>query len=610
MTTRIIFPAFSSDAYQPFEMRQLVSALELRFQQLEDSSIGSTIPTVEDSLGEFAPLEHTHVEADILDLQDYLLDITNQSIFDLIDTPGAAGEGDVLVYRTGLGAFAAEPQGASSLNDLTDVSVPLPNDGDVLTYNAIASQWEALGSGTGITSLADLTDTDLTGQIQFDMLYNATGTEWRDTAGALQWNPVLQFLSLAFDYSINWYDSTGSIVEMLVMEGDPSVVSSEWGTVGTDWTYVGPYNITTMRSTGVYQSFTATFGADIFHVSDDGLQVLIGGNADDDVYSFTLDSPYDFENATQTGSRALTNPWYSGQWINSGNAYMIQVAANSVSTYPCPSPYTVDSSAASATVTNAALGFPTSGETSYWMPRDGTLLIGCGDDGTNNVFRVFSLSTPYDITSYSLLYNQRMDNLTNGPTGQFQGYQFSDDGLTVIGIFNRRFWIGTMSAAYDVTTLSFAVGADRNVQTDSGDSFAAQVHVSPDGNSLYVLSDENVNGTIYEYTKTTPNPALLGEGLTVGDENYITRIDGSSVDVTATDFNVTATNVDINGVDPSIHLGEVTGGQSLTVEVTSITNRTDIGVECDPADDLAIHDDDVGDLKRLNASVITDAGNF
>jgi hypothetical protein len=80
--------------------------------------------------------------------------------------------------------------------------------------------------------------------------------------------------------------------------------------------------------------------------------------------------------------------------------------------------------------------------------------------------------------------------------------------------------------------------------------------------------------------------------------------------VTATDFNVTATNVDINGVDPSIHLGEVTGGQSLTVEVTSITNRTDIGVECDPADDLAIHDDDVGDLKRLNASVITDAGNF
>lgn len=58
------------------------------------------------------------------------------------------------------------------------------------------------------------------------------------------------------------------------------------------------------------------------------------------------------------------------------------------------------------------------------------------------------------------------------------------------------------------------------------------------------------------------------------------------------------------------HTGEVTGSVGLTVDVSSITNKVDLGVECDPLDDVAIHDDSIGDLKKVNVSVITDGGYF
>lgn len=56
------------------------------------------------------------------------------------------------------------------------------------------------------------------------------------------------------------------------------------------------------------------------------------------------------------------------------------------------------------------------------------------------------------------------------------------------------------------------------------------------------------------------------------------------------------------------HTGEVTGETALSLDVSAITNQTD--VEADPADDVAIHDDTDGTLKKTNLSSITDAGYF
>ena len=78
----------------------------------------------------------------------------------------------------------------------------------------------------GITSLVDLIDTDIVPQAQYDMFYNDDGNLWKDTAGALQWNPTLGHLQLANALSINWLNSASTTVKLLELTaggGDPLV---------------------------------------------------------------------------------------------------------------------------------------------------------------------------------------------------------------------------------------------------------------------------------------------------------------------------------------------------------------------------------------------------
>ena len=67
-----------------------------------------------------------------------------------------------------------------------------------------------LGGGTpGITSFYDLLDTDLTTQTQYDLAFNADGTEWHDTAGLLKWNPSVGMI-LGNDLPLHWEDTGGT----------------------------------------------------------------------------------------------------------------------------------------------------------------------------------------------------------------------------------------------------------------------------------------------------------------------------------------------------------------------------------------------------------------
>lgn len=56
------------------------------------------------------------------------------------------------------------------------------------------------------------------------------------------------------------------------------------------------------------------------------------------------------------------------------------------------------------------------------------------------------------------------------------------------------------------------------------------------------------------------------------------------------------------------HTGEVTGSAALSLDVAAITNQADVVADSD--DDVAIHDDSDGLLKKVNLSSITDAGYF
>jgi hypothetical protein len=227
--SKVVLPSFSGEEYQPYELRQLVSALELRFQALEENDVSMfDTDTGFEFDDRYSQIGHTHTESEITDLRNYLLNIESESIFDLPDVTGTPANGDILQWNTVAAAFQAVPAGSSSfsLNDLDDVSVPAPTDGQVLTYDLGNLRWEAKGVGAGITSFVALTDTDLSGQQQYDMVYNATGSDWHDTDGELIWNPTSNYLQLANAHSINWQDTDASSTELLMFEaasgsGDP-----------------------------------------------------------------------------------------------------------------------------------------------------------------------------------------------------------------------------------------------------------------------------------------------------------------------------------------------------------------------------------------------------
>lgn len=96
--------------------------------------------------------------------------------------------------------FSTVSGGALTLGELNDVSVPAPVDNDILGFNAATNEWTAqnaaeLGLATladlagigGATNLGELTDVDLTGGLQFDLLYQ-TGAGWEPTKGELQFD--------------------------------------------------------------------------------------------------------------------------------------------------------------------------------------------------------------------------------------------------------------------------------------------------------------------------------------------------------------------------------------------------------------------------------------
>lgn len=200
MTDRVVFPTFTQEGISTFEMRQLVQALEIRFQALETDQLAS------DAEGDFAPLVHTHSESDITDLGSYLEDITGESVFDLSDFDGTPIDGQVPIWNGT--AFTPGSLGdAIDLNDLDDVNVGGPNDGDAVRWNATSQLWEA-------QSLGDALAVDLDGQADYDLLFNRDDV-WEDTGGELQWNPDLDYLQLANNHSLNWRD-TGFVSRTLL----------------------------------------------------------------------------------------------------------------------------------------------------------------------------------------------------------------------------------------------------------------------------------------------------------------------------------------------------------------------------------------------------------
>ena len=65
-----------------------------------------------------------------------------------------------------------------------------------------------------------LGDVSIIGDSKYDMLFNATGTEYQATKGELIWNHDLDFLQLANAHSINWLNTSGVSVELAILTAD------------------------------------------------------------------------------------------------------------------------------------------------------------------------------------------------------------------------------------------------------------------------------------------------------------------------------------------------------------------------------------------------------
>jgi hypothetical protein len=107
--------------------------------------------------------------------------------------------------------------GAIDLDDLTDVDVPSPSDGQVLTYDTDSpAGWKAMAPSTGVTTLDGLTDVDTTGVVDgYILVYEDSPAGWRAVPRRLG-----QF----------WYDQVACSDETTALE---TGVLSTWRQIGT-----------------------------------------------------------------------------------------------------------------------------------------------------------------------------------------------------------------------------------------------------------------------------------------------------------------------------------------------------------------------------------------
>lgn len=96
-----------------------------------------------------------------------------------------------------------------------------------------------------------------------------------------------------------------------------------------------------------------------------------------------------------------------------------------------------------------------------------------------------------------------------------------------------------------------------------------------------------------------PEAGPVAEQFVVGDPAYVTDIVGSEVRLNGAVLEPNAT-----------HTGEVTGSQALTVQVQSITNKAILPTLADGTDEVPIHDQTDGSLKKSPVNYLTDGGYF
>lgn len=401
------------------------------------------------------------------------------------------------------------------------------------------------GGVPGITTLVDLIDTDLTGQAQYDLLFNVDGLNWEDTAGQLQWDGTT--LQLANDLAISWLNQTSNPIELLRFLADAGTAGDDyWDEVqllakfeGTD----AATAYTEVSQNAAIATFVANAQLDTAQFNFGAAALLLDGTGDS--VTFPDIAAYDHGTSDWTHEgfvRFNTLPPLETS-IGPGNVLLsLQNAGGDMLTYA---------------IIQDGFGYRVRLEGASYA-EVGTISGGI---------------------STGVWYHWAVTRASGTIRGYFNGnYETSDFGTEVadMGGPNQAIRLG----ALDATTAELDGWLDDYRMTIGTARYT--------GTSPYTIPSVD-----FPVVQSVP----ASDTFTVGDPGYVTNIEG--------------TEVQINGVaieQNATHTGEVTGDVALTLDVSAITNKTD--VVADAADDVVIHDDSDGSLKKVNLSSITDAGYF
>jgi hypothetical protein len=134
-------------------------------------------------------------------------------------TPDPPSTGDLLAWNGSVWAYINVGALGLDLDDLGDVTIVTPTNGQVLTYDSASSQWKNLNLPTMVAALNDLTDVIITSPLAGQVLtYN--GSSWvNDTPVAT--GQYRQY-TWAVDGALGWGfvqvdDGTGQMVPVTAL---------------------------------------------------------------------------------------------------------------------------------------------------------------------------------------------------------------------------------------------------------------------------------------------------------------------------------------------------------------------------------------------------------
>jgi len=228
--------------------------------------------------------------------------------------------------------------------------------------------------------------------------------------------------------------------------------------------------------------------------SSDGMKLFtvhgdhVGDDADDDnIYRFDLTSPFDI--STCTFNHKTTN-------LDSDTFQDGSNAGDFIEKDP------------SGRNKNRAQGFE--------INEDGTkvfvVMMGAGTQ--NNRLLEYQLSTPYDLTTMTLITNAGI-NLTDLPTTNVMSIRFSANGKRLFGVDHNTHKVYQISLGSAYDTSSYTLDGIVNINSLTSDSVAEirAISFNTNGLKLYIGNDrdDGTDNRIYEFDLVCPFNIITGK---------------------------------------------------------------------------------------------------